>query len=135
MCLISKLESEFNKKKGTADGLQYRCKQCNSEYLKLHYKNNKSYYKEKTKKRAKETHAAISELKKVPCSDCGQTFPPYVMDFDHMHSKVGSISNLTINRRWSLDRLKEELKKCELVCANCHRIRTHERHSIRSSLR
>ena len=65
----------------------------------------------------KETH---------PCTDCGDCFPYYVMDFDHLSDKSFAISSYKNNTN-SLERVREEIAKCELVCANCHRIRTYKR--------
>jgi hypothetical protein len=50
------------------------------------------------------------------------------MDFDHIAEhgkKINTISRL-INTG-SIQKVKEEIEKCELVCANCHRIRTFSR--------
>lgn len=47
------------------------------------------------------------------------------MDFDHVRgAKVSGIANMW---SWHPDRVRTELAKCELVCANCHRIRTVRR--------
>ena len=57
-----------------------------------------------------------------PCADCGET-DPIVLDFDHVRGvKNFSIGNNVTTR--SLAAVKEEIKKCEVVCANCHRKRT-----------
>jgi hypothetical protein len=61
------------------------------------------------------------DLKDRPCADCGQVFPPYVMDFDH---RGGKEFNLARVHRRSFAELKAEAEKCDVVCANCHRIRT-----------
>jgi hypothetical protein len=48
------------------------------------------------------------------------------MDFDHISdNKSFTISDGSVNQ--SIERLITEIKKCEVVCANCHRIRTHKR--------
>lgn len=67
-------------------------------------------------------------LKAVPCMDCGGRFPPYVMDFDHRDGAAKSmeISNI-IRRGWSWQKLAREIALCDIVCANCHRIRTFKR--------
>jgi len=59
--------------------------------------------------------------------DCGRVFPPQVMQWDHLPGaqKLGDIS--TGLRRRSRTQILEEIAKCELVCANCHTIRTFER--------
>lgn len=62
------------------------------------------------------------------CHDCGRVYPTYVLDFDHRgdEEKLDSVSALT-SRKTSLKRIDEEIAKCDLVCANCHRERTHQR--------
>lgn len=67
----------------------------------------------------------VDAAKSKPCTDCGGEFPTYVMDLDHLGDKEFGISdNLT---HVSMTRLAAEIAKCEPVCANCHRIRTHRR--------
>lgn len=69
----------------------------------------------------------IREYKEsMPCMDCGKFYRYWVMDLDHIRDKsfgLGKYSNYTR----SLDRIKEEIDKCELVCSNCHRERTQSR--------
>lgn len=61
-----------------------------------------------------------------PCTDCDVRYPYYVMDFDHIGTdKVAGISRL--KHISNMEALAVEIAKCELVCANCHRQRTHER--------
>lgn len=68
----------------------------------------------------------IDTLKARPCMDCGGSFPPECMDFDH---RVEEVKNYSISRmRTSSEKsILEEMTKCDLVCANCHRIRTKKR--------
>jgi hypothetical protein len=62
--------------------------------------------------------------KNKPCMDCGREYPPCVMEFDHVRGeKKFEISKI----KYSVGALRAELAKCELVCANCHRIRTMNR--------
>jgi hypothetical protein len=60
----------------------------------------------------------------IACTDCGETFPVFVMHWDHLPglAKVGDISSMLGHA--SREAILEELKKCELVCANCHVMRT-----------
>lgn len=58
------------------------------------------------------------------CTDCKETFRYWQLDFDHLKNKTKSINNLQNNK---MEAIKKEIDKCELVCANCHRIRTAER--------
>ena len=59
--------------------------------------------------------------------DCKQNYMPFVMDFDHVRGvKEHDVSEL-VRRCASIDRVKREIEKCDLVCSNCHRIRTWQR--------
>jgi hypothetical protein len=70
--------------------------------------------------------AEVDSLKGRPCADCGRRFPPCAMDFDHVRgAKVNSIAQLVNSYQPRATRV--EIVKCELVCACCHRIRTHKR--------
>jgi 5-methylcytosine-specific restriction endonuclease McrA len=67
----------------------------------------------------------LIQTKQRPCMDCGGTFPPYVMHFDH---RVPSQKVLTVSAlagAGSIKNMLNEITKCDLVCANCHAIRTH----------
>ena len=59
-----------------------------------------------------------------PCTDCGEHFPPYVMHWDHLpdHVKVDEVGSMVGSRRREV--ILAEIAKCELVCANCHVMRT-----------
>jgi hypothetical protein len=75
----------------------------------------------------------IKHLKDSPCADCGVRYPYYVMDFDHVNGEKDRDISRLANAPVSLPRLIAELDKCELVCSNCHRERTHVRSSLISS--
>lgn len=63
-----------------------------------------------------------------PCSDCKQNFRYFAMDYDHVRGeKVNDLSQLMKIGVDNLNIILAEISKCELVCANCHRIRTSER--------
>lgn len=96
-------------------------------YSKKHYENNKAIYIERSRLQKLALKTWLDEVKNKPCTDCGILYPPYVMDFDHTQqgTKLGNVADLV--SKGSLTKLKEEISKCELVCANCHRIRTHNR--------
>jgi hypothetical protein len=59
------------------------------------------------------------------CVDCGES-NHIVLDFDHLRDKKYNISRM-IHDGFSWSAIKKEIAKCEVVCANCHRIRTHNR--------
>lgn len=65
---------------------------------------------------------------RTPCADCRQIYPPYVMDFDHVTGdKLFNVGAMVSKLNSSNKRILEEIAKCEIVCANCHRQRTHNR--------
>ena len=100
----------FVRAKNSTHGRWNQCKKCHSKYI--------------MEQRAK-LQAIADEAKDVPCVDCGNRFPSVCMDFDHtdVSTKVGTVSGL-IRKSAKPDIIKEEIAKCEVVCANCHRIRT-----------
>ncbi len=81
-------------------------------------------------RRRERLRAYVWKFKDVPCADCGQRYPHYVMDFDHLPGaeKLFGIAYYVASRpRQNLKELAVEIAKCEVVCANCHRIRSHIR--------
>ena len=74
-----------------------------------------------------EIRSAISMLKmEQGCSDCGYDVDPVALDFDHLGDKKHAVAHMVTNRR-SMEAILAEIDKCEVVCANCHRIRTDVR--------
>jgi hypothetical protein len=73
--------------------------------------------------------AIIAEAKNRACADCGRHFPTCVMDFDHVRGEKKFKVAEAVQRAYGLnfDRLRAEIAKCDVVCANCHRIRTASR--------
>lgn len=64
-------------------------------------------------------------LKRRPCLDCGGEFPPFVMQFDHVRGQKKFNLAHAVNHVYTIDGVKQEAIKCDVVCANCHAIRTH----------
>jgi hypothetical protein len=69
----------------------------------------------------------LTALRQVPCADCGGSFPKAAMDFDHRDpaTKKYTVSRMLL--RASIDEIRAEAAKCDVVCANCHRMRTYLR--------
>lgn len=87
-----------------------------------------SRIKSSTEKRTLKHRAMINDFKSVPCVDCELSFPPAAMELDHVRGiKSNCISNMRHHPRW---KVLEELQKCEVVCACCHRIRTAARRNL-----
>ncbi len=91
---------------------------------KRHYEANRKSYLDRNKKYRKSIRDYIKNIKEVtPCVDCKLKYPYYVMDFDHLDDKSFNVNFLSSTGRIGL--LKKEIKKCEVVCSNCHRVRTY----------
>ena len=99
-----------NKVGGKDEFRHRRCNQCRA-------KRQKESPHQLEKKRVWEA------AKSRPCADCGRSFASECMDFDHVRgTKCYTISSAY---RWaSMENLVEEIAKCDVVCANCHRART-----------
>lgn len=97
------------------------------EYDKARHQKTKTERQERNKAHRKLLRAIADEWKNAyPCADCGRDFPSFVKDFDHRKgSKLFNIADI-VKRGVSIEKLVEEILKCDVVCANCHRIRTHQ---------
>ena len=116
------------KKNGKSSGY---CLECKKQWARKHYEDNKKEYIARAKKRNKSAREEIrnwvNEVKARPCMDCGKQYPYYVMDLDH---REGTKKKDHVARMMSwtgIKKVKEEVAKCDVVCANCHRIRTFQR--------
>lgn len=92
-------------------------KACNS----AHYQNNKDTYKQnvsRQRNRAKE----FIQNSKIKCARCPETFHR-CLEYHHLNDKEFSVSRGS-KRGMSIERIQEEIDKCILLCANCHRKET-----------
>jgi len=115
LCEVSKDVDLFVKQKRSSDGLFPWCKDC-----QLTYTNNWRISRLKWLQNLKSN---------TPCIDCGQIYEPYCMDYDHISERGQKNKSIT---KMILDNtpqkiILEEIKKCELVCVICHKIRTNNR--------
>jgi len=106
-------------------------RQYNREYQRSWYLRNKQLQISRVRvsrvKRRDRLAEWINEFKRQPCVDCGGDFPPYLMDFDHVvGEKLDDICGMKM-RTVAREAIRAEIEKCEVVCANCHRARTHIR--------
>ena len=116
---------------GTVSGYKwYKCKcdECTLAHTE-YYRHRKTYrylksVRESGQRLRKRARDLIHKLKDIPCMDCGVEYPHYVMDFDHRDpsDKLFEINGSAANR--SKANIELEIAKCDLLCANCHRIRT-----------
>lgn len=126
MCEITKSIDDFYRHSGR-NHKRYICKDCNKLQLQQYKRSTPEAFERHryvTRMRAFKHSLIIKALKDKPCLDCGVQYPPYVMDFDHIDNKLFGIGG---GSGKNFDKLLEEILKCELVCANCHRERTFKR--------
>jgi hypothetical protein len=106
--------------------IQQFCKECQREYSKQHYQQNKARYYERNERQRQRLKDILQQAKSKPCQDCGIQYAPYVMDFDHREG-VDKIDHVGRFILYTKKKLIEEIAKCDVVCSNCHRERTHLR--------
>ncbi len=110
------------------------CRPCRSAYGREHYLANRTRYIREAKRRKQ---AQLDQrfrflrdfFKEHPCSDCGER-DPCVLEFDHLGDKSFMVSQGVRDRNWQS--VLDEIAKCEVVCANCHRRRTAFRRESRA---
>lgn len=125
-CKKEKPEEDFNFKYKNRGIRGSHCRDCSRLYVNKHYKEHRKYYLEKAKKRNYRLRSEASKfiwdfLSNHPCVDCGES-DPIVLEFDHREDKISPVSRLA--RDASLEKIKFEINKCDVRCANCHRRRT-----------
>jgi hypothetical protein len=105
------------------------CKLCRSEISKDWFKRNPGAKKKSDKKSYERFRAVLRALKaERPCFDCGNIFPPECLDWDHVRGE--KLFEVGLGWNHAFDKVREEMDKCDVVCACCHRIRTQNRRNI-----
>jgi hypothetical protein len=101
-----------------------------------YYRRNRDIELERVRVRQAGMVDLLRDLRRVPCLDCGGRFKAHQMDFDHRDPSAKSF-NVMAGRAMlmSTARVLAEVQKCDVVCANCHRVRTREQHRIRPACR
>ena len=95
------------------------------KYQRARYPISKSIQIARKTRVYRERRIWIDALKKGPCADCKNQFPPAAMTFDHVRGrKIKKISQMLAS--YSKETILAEIAKCELVCANCHAIRSEK---------
>ncbi len=128
-CKKEKILSSFNFKNKSKNLLQSHCKECTRFLIKNHYNNNRQYYLVKANKRnsllrKKLNNYLLQYLLSHPCVDCGIN-DPTLLEFDHKGTipKFKAVSQL-VRAQFSIEKIRREIDKCEVRCANCHRRKT-----------
>jgi 5-methylcytosine-specific restriction endonuclease McrA len=131
-CTVCKTEhpkDAFNVSRRRPDGLQNVCRECNRTRAKRYYTENKVQHRAKIHERRGSYIVAnrdilLEYLKTHPCVACGET-DPLVLDFDHLRDKQFDLGGDSVRTRGRRS-IENEMAKCQVLCANCHRRKTHE---------
>ena len=94
-------------------------KQKNKEYQKKHYQSKKQYYFDKARSRQEFLKSFIERVKKLSRCNCGES-RWWVLDFHHLENKEFGLASAH-KMGYSIDKIKQEIRKCNILCANCHR--------------
>ena len=140
VCGIDKPFELFYLKDKLKNKYHSQCKDCYAVKRKFfheaHYAKYGDAYRERA--RVRKANTKIDRQDKMAdymlgrgCENCGVD-DIRVLDFDHLDPSLKSFSIArAINASYSWERIQEEIKKCRILCANCHRIRTAEQYSWR----
>lgn len=127
-CGEEKQLSEFGQRKKAGKTVwRSRCEPCRKDYSRQHYEANKGDYIGRSVSARLRRRDFIRHIKETtPCADCKGFFRYYMMDFDHREGEDKSF-NLSSSARHGRASIQEEIDKCDVVCALCHRERTFRR--------
>lgn len=126
VCKQDKALDEFHRR---GNSHQYMCKACRRRLDASLYRANKPRRKGQYKKlRADRAAWNVAYKSGKSCTDCGGIYHHAAMHWDHLpgHEKLADVSEL-VSYGYSINIIQNEILKCELVCANCHAVRTFNR--------
>ena len=127
-CEEVKLITNFNFKDKKENKRNNRCKLCTRADVSASYYKNREHYLAYRSRRNKMLYQVsrrhvYTYLKKHPCVDCG-LMDPRVLQFDHVRGIKLMEVGLMMRRHHSLKQIENEIKKCDVRCANCHSVKT-----------
>jgi hypothetical protein len=135
VCKITKSYTDFYFRDRSAGRLHSQCKECYKTkrigFMEEHYAKYGDEYRTRARIRKMVQKSDRQEkitryLKDKHCEVCGIS-DIRVLDFDHLDQKTKKFSIARgLNNGWAWDVILEEIQKCRILCANCHRIRTAE---------
>lgn len=127
-CSKEKDEEEFNWRYKHLGVRHKTCRECHHGFQDNWYQKNKDHHLENVRDRKKRVRDEAREyvwnyLSKHPCQSCGAS-DPVVLEFHHREGKDKAVSEMVADGL-SIERIKAEIAKCDVLCANCHRTITH----------
>lgn len=105
------------------------------EYSKKHYEENKTEIIETSRINKNKARAAWQEYKKsLSCESCGQNHPA-TLDFHHIVIEESNRKVNVLTTKGQYAAAREEIKKCMVLCANCHRIHHHDERATKRRIK
>lgn len=123
ICNVEKEYSKFHFHKECTGGVVGTCRECTKEGKAKWHKDNRKNLQEKSNSLNRNSKAFWVEEKGGRCTDCKVVFPLCVYQFHHVDGTKEVNPSAVL--RWRLERARQEMDKCILLCANCHMIRHH----------
>jgi hypothetical protein len=126
-CGQKKNEEDFNWRYKALGIRHPTCRECQKRFRKNWYIGNKDEHIVNVKRRKEKVRQAAREfvwdyLVSHPCVECGEA-DPIVLEFHHLGGKDKAVSQMVADGL-SIDRIKKEIEKTEVLCSNCHRRKT-----------
>lgn len=119
-CKIPKEEKEFGNNKTRKDGLQPSCKLCiRTEQITSYNKNKQDYYNRVKRQTQRCTDFVDDFRKNNSCKKCGEN-RYWILDFHHIDPKQKDFNIGTLRKTGLMNKIKQEINKCILLCRNCH---------------
>ncbi|SRR6266542_2329354 len=125
VCAQSKPLTDFPFRSLAKQTRQWICLACQRTYTKTWYGRNQQRHianAAKSRSKARKRTRAKVQAFRIACVDCGET-NPLLLDFDHLRDKRANVSQL-VQSGLSWSRIKAEIDKCVIRCANCHARKT-----------
>ncbi len=130
-CKTWKPKAEFNYRDAERGLLQYDCRRCAQAHRRnsyaIHRETSRTSNDEWTRRAVETARKYVYEyLSSHPCVDCGNN-NILTLTFDHVRGeKRGNVSDM-VHRGRSIETIKTEMEKTEVVCFNCHMRRERKR--------
>lgn len=130
LCKLEKTKDSFHKKTNAKDGLQPHCKECKAIGVRDYYLAHRDFLRPKitasnTRIRQKLMNVFCEYLSTCKCEACGNC-DPLVLEFHHVDPSTKKFHVSSKVKVVSWENLKKEIEKCQVLCANCHKLLTHQ---------
>ena len=127
-CGVDKPIDDFPWKNKLLNRRHAVCKPCTAIRSSKWYNENKQSHIENVGRYREEFRSNGKSfiwdyLSAHPCVDCGET-NPLVLEFDHVRGNKKQTVSVMVTQGYSIENIQKEIDKCEVRCANCHRIKT-----------